>query len=98
MAGDRMMKLAVLMIPCQTRTHVPPLAIPAPISPPISACEELLGSPSHQVMRFQTIAAMSAHRSTSRSMMTGSMIPTPMVLATGVPTMKAAMKLKNAAQ
>ncbi len=65
MAGDRMMKLAVLMIPCQTRTHIPPLTIPAPISPPISACEELLGSPSHQVMRFQLIAAMSAHRSTS---------------------------------
>ncbi len=51
MVGDRMMKLAVLMIPDQTRTHVPPLTSPAPISPPISACEELLGSPSHQVMQ-----------------------------------------------
>ena len=32
----------------------------APISPPIKACEEELGSPSRQVNRFQTIAPISA--------------------------------------
>ncbi len=65
MAGDRMMKLAVLMIPGHTRTHVPPLTSPAPISPPMRAWEELLGRPSHQVIRFQLIAAISAQRITS---------------------------------
>ncbi len=63
MAGDRTMKRAVLMIPPQTRTCDPPFTSPAPISPPMRAWEELLGRPSHQVMRFQMIAPLSAQGS-----------------------------------
>jgi hypothetical protein len=34
-------------------------ASPTPMIEPISVCDELAGSPSHQVPRFQTIAAIS---------------------------------------
>ena len=39
------MKATVLLMPCQIRASVPPLAMTAPTMPPISACEELLGMP-----------------------------------------------------
>ncbi len=92
------MKLAVLMIPSQTRNATPPFTIPAPMSPPIRAWEELLGRPNHQVIRFQTIAPARAERIRVLSMMTGLTMPVPMVFATGAPIMKAARKLKRAAQ
>ena len=59
----------------------------APIRPPISACDELDGSPSHHVTRFQAIAPMSA-ASTRLLGRRGSvsMIPWPTVFATAVVT------------
>jgi hypothetical protein len=40
-------------------------ASPTPMIEPISVCDELAGSPSHQVPRFQTIAAISNARISS---------------------------------
>ena len=62
MVGERTMKVAVLMIPDQTSTSVPPLTRPAPIRPPIRAWELLLGSPKYQVMMFQAMAPTRAER------------------------------------
>ena len=42
----------------------PALAITAPTMPPISACDELDGMPYHQVTPFQTIAPISAPKTT----------------------------------
>ena len=50
--------------PFQTMAPLPALAMPAPISPPISACELLEGMPAHQVIRFQAMAPMSAAKIT----------------------------------
>src|SRR5690349_9547122 len=72
-------------------------AIAAPEYPPISACDELVGSPSHHVMRSQTIAPDSPARITygvTRPMLTK---PVMTVLATWVLKKKPATKLKNAA-
>src|SRR5512132_68105 len=74
------------------------LAIAAPAYPPISACEEEVGSPQIQVSRSQTIAPISPASTTYWVTMSSWIIPLPMVLATAVPRKKAAAKLKNAAQ
>jgi hypothetical protein len=58
------------------------LAITAPTMPPISACEELLGMPYHQVIRFQVIAPTSAPNTTCVSTTPGSTMPLPTVAAT----------------
>ncbi|OPY16238.1 MAG: hypothetical protein A4E74_01962 [Syntrophus sp. PtaB.Bin075] len=98
MTGETTMKMVVLVMPFQTRTSVPPFTIPAPISPPISAWDELLGNPKYQVMRFQIMAALSVAKMSRLSIMRGSMMPVPIVLATGTPIKRKAIKLKNAAQ
>ena len=49
----------------------------APISPPISACEELDGNPSHHVIRFHVIAPKSAARTVLSVARPVSMIPFP---------------------
>src|SRR5690242_283905 len=64
----------------------------------MSACEELEGSPQYQVITFQTIAPTSAASTTLGVTTLVSIIPDPIVFATAVPTVKAAAKLKNAAQ
>src|SRR5207342_3700546 len=64
----------------------------------MSACEELVGSPKYHVMRSQTIAPMSPAKITENVTMLISTRPEPTVLATAVPKVKAATKLKNAAQ
>jgi len=79
------------------RATAPALATAAPPNPPIRACEEELGSPKYHVIRFQTIAPINAPRTTLGSTTDGSMSPLPIVFATAVPTVNAAMKLKNAA-
>src|SRR5690242_21848205 len=59
-SGDSTMAATVLDKPLQTAADRPALAIPAPTSPPISACELEEGIPRPQVIRFQTIAPTSA--------------------------------------
>ena len=63
----------------------------------MSACEEEVGSPHHQVRTSQTTAPANPARITRVSTTATSIIPLPMVLATAVPNPKAATKLKNAA-
>src|SRR5690606_17974886 len=59
----------------------------APHSPPISACEDDDGRPSHQVIRFQVMPPPSAHSRTCEVTFTTSVSTRPeeMVLATAVP-------------
>ena len=95
--GERTIKTAVLTIPFQTRTFVPPFTRPAPMSPPISACDELLGRPSHQVMRFHVIAPTKAEKMSALSTIRGLTMPVPTVFATWTPIKKTATKLKKAA-
>src|SRR6202034_3622540 len=74
------------------------LAIAPPARPPIRAWVELVGSPTSQVNTSHTIAPTTAARSTYAVRMCSSTKPFPMELATLVPKVKAATKLKNAAQ
>src|SRR4029079_11597609 len=87
----------VLMTPCQTMALKPALASPAPMRPPIRACELLEGMPAHHVTRFQAIAPASAAKITLGLTTAGSMMPVPIVCATCKPKKRKAMKLKNAA-
>ena len=59
----------------------------APHNPPISACEDEDGRPSHQVIRFQVMPPASAQISTCEVTVTTavSIRPLAMVLATAVP-------------
>ena len=98
MSGDSTIAALVLARPVQTMAETPALAMPAPTRPPISACELLDGMPSAQVIRFQTIAPMSAPNTTRGSMTSAETMPVPMVCATCEPNTRKAMKLKNAAQ
>ena len=54
--------------------------------PPINACDELDGSPNHQVMRFQAIAPITAASTVVSVASPVSMMPSPTVLATAVVT------------
>ena len=85
------------MIPFQTRTLIPPSRTPAPMRPPMSACEELLGSPKYQVIIFQVIAPPRAARTIESFTIAGLMMPVPIVLATWTPMKKTAANSKNAA-
>ena len=81
-SGDSTIASNVFDRPLQTAAEIPALAIPPPTSPPIRACELLDGIPNPQVIRFQTMAPISAAKITCASMTLGSMMPVPMVLAT----------------
>ena len=54
----------------------------APATPPMSACEELDGSPAHQVARFQAIAPMSPANTTVVVIAPASTMPPATVAAT----------------
>src|SRR6266542_2987499 len=108
MSGDSTMNATILMIPAGTRPAKPSDGIVAPIIPPASAWEEEDGRPHHQVTRFQTIAPMSAAKTTRRTTVVPSAlrwakstIPVPIVAATlsSAPhrTGAAETKLKKAA-
>src|SRR6476646_5345847 len=97
-SGDSTMATNVFDNPLQTAAEIPALAIPPPTNPPIRACELEDGIPNPQVIRFQTIAPISAAKITCASTMLGSTMPVPMVCATLSPNTMKATKLKNAAQ
>ena len=84
--------------PLQSMTGRPALAMAAPAMPATSAWEELVGNARSQVMMFQMMAPKRPAKTTKTSTWTVSIRPVPMVLATVVPKMKAATKLKKAAQ
>src|ERR1700732_2495463 len=96
--GDSTIASKVLDKPLQTAAETPAFAIPPPTNPPIKACELEDGIPKPHVIRFQTMAPISAAKITCASTMLGSMIPVATVCATVSPNTRKATKLKNAAQ
>ena len=71
---------------CHSTPAEPDWTSAAPIRPPISACDELDGRPSHQVRRFQAIAPTSAASTVFVVARFVSMMPLPTVVATAVVT------------
>src|SRR6266508_2120415 len=96
-SGDTTMKITVFSKLGAFTTLQPALAMPAPTTPPISACDDEVGRPSHQVVRFQAMAPTRPPNTTASLTTFGSMI-VPTVLATWVRKTAKAMKLKKAAQ
>ncbi len=96
-SGDSTMKITVFSKLAAFTTLQPALAMPAPTTPPISACDDEVGRPSHQVVRFQAMAPTRPPNTTASLTAFGSMI-VPTVLATWVRKTRNAMKLKKAAQ
>ena len=82
--GDKKINSTVFNIPPITSALKPPFTKPAPISPPISAWEELDGNPHHQVIKFHPQAPNSAAKTKLASTRWMSTMPLPMVLATPV--------------
>src|SRR5687768_15703400 len=62
--GEMKMKITVFQMPVATSAPAPAFAMTAPQMPPISACEELLGMPYHQVITFQVMAPTRAPNTT----------------------------------
>src|SRR3954452_16312167 len=69
-------------MPSPLMTDAPSAANAAPISPPIRACDELDGSPAHQVARFHAIAPTRPANTTVVVTALASTIPEPTVAAT----------------
>ena len=91
------MNRPILNSPAGTSATNPALTTAAPVSPPISACDELVGSPQYQVITSQLMAPMRAARISRGSTTSGCTTPRPTVVATFTPKPKAATKLKTAA-
>src|SRR6266496_5846183 len=72
----------LLATPCHLTCSA--AAIAAPISPPISACEDDEGSPKYQVTRFHVIAPTKPAKTITNPWLPcgGAMIPEPTVAAT----------------
>src|SRR5919109_5555291 len=96
-SGDSGMNRMVFCRLPASSTPKPALAMPAPAKPPIRACDEEVGSPSHQVVKFQTMAPTSPAKITA-SLTTDESTVLPTVLATWVWKTRKATKLNNAAQ
>src|SRR5918992_1262284 len=84
-SGDSGMNRMVFCRLPASRTPKPALATPAPAKPPISACDEEVGSPSHRVRKFQAMAPTSPAKITA-SLTTAESTIWPTVLATWVET------------
>src|SRR5215204_943029 len=96
-SGDSGMNKMVFSRLLASSTPKPALATPAPANPPMRACEDEVGRPSHQVMKFQAIAPTSPAKMTA-SLTTAESTVLPTVLATCVWKTRKAMKLNRAAQ
>src|SRR3954447_24767893 len=97
MIGDRSIGMTTLSTRLLHCTVVPD-ATPAPTRPPMRAWVDDDGRPNRQVMRFQTIAPISAENTTTSPCVPlgVEMIPSPTVIATPVDT-KAPTTLSPAA-
>src|SRR5215211_5261693 len=96
-SGDSGMNRMVFSRLPRSSAPKPALATPAPAKPPMSACDEEVGRPSHQVRKFQLTAPMSPAKTTASLTTSGSTV-LPTVLATCVWKTRKAMKLNRAAQ
>src|SRR6185437_4750894 len=96
--GETSSDSTILMMPPTFKTLkcVADPATAAPMMPPISACEELLGRAKYQVTRFQVMAASSADMTTTEVRDAWLATSLPIVLATLV-LMNAPTKLRMAA-
>src|SRR3954463_5157540 len=83
------------MMPSPLMTSAPSATNAAPISPPISACDELDGRPRHHVATFHAIAPTSPANTTVVVIAPASTIPDPTVAAT-FSEMNAPAKLSTA--
>src|SRR2546430_13311832 len=72
--------------PCHSTPFSPDWASAAPTRPPIRACEELEGSPNHQVSRFQAMAPSRAARMVRVLIRSEATMSLPTVCATAVVT------------
>src|SRR5690348_12886660 len=72
--------------PCHSTPLSPDWTSAAPINPPINACDEDDGRPSHHVSRFQAIAPTTAARTVFGVASPDSITPLPTVFATAVVT------------
>src|SRR6478672_7158135 len=97
MIGETTMKISVFVQPDGMIAANPAFATAAPAYPPINACDELVGRPRNQVIKSQMIAPIRPPKITAKDTILMSIMPAPTVLATAVPNVNAAMKLKNAA-
>src|SRR5919109_1353988 len=96
-SGDSAMNRMVFCRLPAFSTPKPALATPAPAKPPMRACDEEVGSPSHQVVKFQAMAPTSPAKTTASLTTSGSTV-LPTVLATCVWKTRKATKLNRAAQ
>jgi hypothetical protein len=97
MTGASTMNTPILISPLATSEPKPALTSAAPAKPPISACDEEVGSPQYHVIRSHVMAPTSPARITHWSTMSACTTPLPTVVATWTPKPKAATKLKKAA-
>jgi hypothetical protein len=97
MTGElNMGTMTLRVMPFTSSAPTPAETMVAPSRPPMSACDEELGMPNHQVSRFQAMAPSSAAATTASVVVSTSTRPAPIVVATAVPA-KAPMKLNAAA-
>src|SRR5581483_2224277 len=96
-SGATTIKMSVFVHPLGRITPQPDLMTAAPAKPPISACDDDVGRPHHQVSKSQTMAPINPVITTYCVISSTRIMPLPMVLATAVPRKNAAAKLKNAA-
>ena len=82
--------------PSASTASSPAAATAEPTTPPISACEELEGSPNHQVTRFQAIAPISPAKTIVGVITAASTTSLATVAATEI-EMKAPTKLSSEA-
>ena len=80
--GEINKKQTVIRIPFHTSEEMPTLTRAAPISPPISAWEELVGSPTYHVIRSHRQALIRVANIIWESKTEISIIPLPIVPAT----------------
>jgi hypothetical protein len=95
--GATTINMTIFRTPANMTESNPFPATAAPISPPTRVCEELEGRPSHQVIRFQVIAAIIADEINIKEMISGLITPLPIVVATFKGKIRNARKLKTAA-
>src|SRR5205085_6819406 len=88
-------QITLLRIPPPRMALVPCATHAAPTSPPMSACDELEGSPCHQVIRFQAMAPTRAANTTVVVVAWVETMPLAIVVAT-LTEINAPAKLKIA--
>src|SRR5579862_4660645 len=88
--------ITLLTSACHLTPELPTAASSAPTTPPISACDELEGSPKYHVMRFHTMAPASPAKAIVSVTLPAETIP-PATVAATLSEMKAPAKFSTEA-